>query len=197
MADYKNMITGTLKSVFGKVKEVAASEPVQNLVDKVKDVADSDKVQNIVNKVVSATEGTAVREICEQGAGVAKTYGSIAKLSLEIAGDKEELKRVYSEIGELYYEQAKDAPEGFFTALFAQAAAIKKDIAEREEYIATLKTEVAPADADIDVEIAEFEEVVEETAAEGAGIVVEEAPVVEEVVVEEAPADETPAEPEA
>lgn len=137
MADYKDMITGTLKNIVGKVREVADSNTV--------------------------------RDIYEQGAGKAKTYGQIAKLSLEINGDREELKRVFAEIGQLYYEQAKDAPEGFFRALFAQAEQIKANISAKEEEISYLKNEVAPAAADIDVEIAEFEDVVEDTAADGAG----------------------------
>ena len=101
MADYKDMITGTLKNIMGKVKEVADSNTV--------------------------------RDIYEQGAGKAKAYGQIAKLSLEINGDREELKRVFAEVGQLYYEQAKDAPEGFFRALFAQAEQIKANIAAKEE----------------------------------------------------------------
>jgi len=137
MADYKDMITGTLKNIVGKVREVADSNTV--------------------------------RDIYEQGAGKAKTYGQIAKLSLEINGDREELKRVFAEVGQLYYEQAKDAPEGFFRALFAQAEQIKANISAKEEEISYLKNEVAPAAADIDVEIAEFEDVVEDTAADGAG----------------------------
>ena len=137
MADYKDMITGTLKNIMGKVKEVADSNTV--------------------------------RDIYEQGAGKAKSYGQIAKLALEINGDREELKRVFAEIGQLYYEQAKDAPEGFFRALFAQAEQIKANISAKEEEISYLKSEVAHAAADIDVEIAEFEEVVSDTAADGAG----------------------------
>ena len=137
MADYKDMITGTLKNIVGKVREVADSNTV--------------------------------RDIYEQGAGKAKSYGQIAKLALEINGDREELKRVFAEIGQLYYEQAKDAPEGFFRALFAQAEQIKANISAKEEEISYLKNEVAPAAADIDVEIAEFEEVVSDTAADGAG----------------------------
>ena len=174
MSDYKDMLTGTLKSVFGKVKEVAESDSVQNIVGKVKEAAGSDTVQNLVDKVKTAAENTGVRDIYEQGAGVAKTYGSIARLSVELNGQKEELKRVYAEIGELYYEQAKDAPEGFFAGLFAQAEAIKNNVAAKEAQIEILKSEVKPAvaQADIDVEIAEFEEIVDDTAADGAGEII-------------------------
>ena len=86
MADYKDIITGTLNNIVGKVKEVADSG--------------------------------AIKDIYEHGANRAKSYGQMAKLSLEINGDSEELKRVYAEIGRLYYDQAKHAPVGFFAPLF-------------------------------------------------------------------------------
>ena len=183
MSDYKDMLTGTIKSVFGKVKEVAESDGVQNIVGKVREAAGSDTVQNLVDKVKTAAENTGVRDIYEQGAGVAKTYGSIARLSVELNGQKEELRRIYAEIGELYYEQAKDAPEGFFAGLFAQAESIKAAVAAKETQIAVLKAEVKPAaaEAGIDVEIAEFEDVVDDTAADGAGEVITDTPADENI----------------
>lgn len=130
MADYKDIISGTINSIVGKVKEVAES-------------------------------GT-VRDIYENGASRAKSYGRIAKLALELNGENEELKRVYTEIGRLYYEQAKDAPEGFFAPLFAQAEEICGRIAAKEDEINSLKADVAAAtgcdEADIDVEIGEFDD---------------------------------------
>lgn len=130
MADYKDIIAGTINSIVGKVKEVA--------------------------------ESSAVRDIYENGANRAKSYGRIAKLALELNGENEELKRVYTEIGRLYYEQAKDAPEGFFAPLFAQAEEICGRIAAKEDEINALKADVAAAtgcdEADIDVEIGEFDD---------------------------------------
>ncbi len=130
MADYKDIIAGTINSIVGKVKEVA--------------------------------ESGAVRDIYENGASRAKSYGRIAKLALELNGENEELKRVYTEIGRLYYEQAKDAPEGFFAPLFAQAEEICGRIAAKEDEINALKADVAAAtgcdEADIDVEIGEFDD---------------------------------------
>ena len=130
MADYKDIITGTLNNIVGKVKEVADSG--------------------------------AIKDIYEHGANRAKSYGRIAKLALELNGENEELKRVYTEIGRLYYEQAKDAPEGFFAPLFAQAEEICGRIAAKEDEINSLKADIAAAtgcdEADIDVEIGEFDD---------------------------------------
>ncbi|MBS1419127.1 MAG: hypothetical protein HP001_02740 [Oscillospiraceae bacterium] len=137
MADYKDMIAGTLNNLVGKVKEVADSGAVRNLY--------------------------------EQGATRAKSYGRIAKLTLEMNGESEELRRVYTEIGKLYYEQAKDAPEGFFAPLFAQAEALCNSILSKEEEINAMKAEFdAPGHKpDIDVEIGDFDDIVTSTEDEG------------------------------
>lgn len=142
MADYKDIITGTLSSIVGKVKDVASSG--------------------------------AVRDIYEQGTSRAKSYGSIAKLTLEMNGESEELRRVYTEIGKLYFEQAKDAPEGFFVPLFSQAEEISRRISEKEARIEALKealeTEGGESDieVDIDVDFDGFEDVVDATENDGA-----------------------------
>lgn len=121
MADYKDIISGTIGSIVDKVKEVANSD--------------------------------SVRGVYEQGASRAKSYGRIAKLSLELNGSAEELKRVYAEIGKLYFQQAKETPEGFFAPLFAQAEELNGVIAAKEAEIQTLKDSLVPEDADISVEI--------------------------------------------
>ena len=142
MADYKDIIKGTLSSIAGKVKEVAES-------------------------------GT-VRDIYDKGASRAKSYTRIAKLTLEMNGESEELKRVYTEIGKLYYEQAKDAPEGFFAPLFSQVKEISDSILAKEEEINAMKAEFEAefeakcAAKDIDVEIGEFDDIVDATASDGA-----------------------------
>lgn len=138
MADYKDIIAGTIKNLAGKVKDVAES-------------------------------GT-VRGIYEQGAERAKAYGTIAKLTLEVNGDAEELKRVYTEIGKLYFEQNRENPEGFFTSLFSQVEEINARIHEKEDTINELKARLeADKAADIDVEIGDFEDIVDSTEANGSG----------------------------
>ena len=154
MADYKDIITGTINNLVGKAKELAQSDTVTQFVGKVRDTA----------------ENTSVREIYAQGTERAKAYGRIAKLSLEINGASQELSRVYTEIGKLYYEQAQDAPQGFFASLFAQAQELSASIAAKEAEIEAMKAEFAVGegfDGDIDVEISEFEDIVAATEEEG------------------------------
>ena len=135
MADYKDIIAGTLS----------------NIIDKVKDAAES---------------GT-VRDIYEHGASRAKSYGRIAKLTFEMNGESEELKRVYTEIGRLYFEQARDSAEGFFAPLFAQAEEITARIVAKEQEIQDMKAAFEAESAecnepDIEVVVSEYEEAVDE-----------------------------------
>ena len=179
MADYKDIITGTISNIMGKVKEVAESPNVKEAVDKVKAAA-----EDTVGKVKEAAEGSTVKEVCEQGASRVKSYGRIAKLSLEMNGDYEELKRVYTEIGKLCYDQFKDAPEGFFAPLFAQVEEISARIERSEAEIEAMKAETAcHEEPDISVEIVadsvedaaeeykaaaeEFQSIVDATETEG------------------------------
>ena len=149
MADYKDIITGTISNIMGKVKEVAESPNVKEAVDKVKAAA-----EDTVGKVKEAAEGSTVKEVYEQGASRVKSYGRIAKLSLEMNGDYEELKRVYTEIGKLCYDQFKDAPEGFFAPLFAQVEEISARIERSEAEIEAMKAEAGcQEEPDISVEI--------------------------------------------
>ena len=173
MADYKDIITGTISNLMGKVKEAAENPNVKDAVDKVKAAA-----EDTVGKVKEAAEGSTVKEVYEQGASRVKSYGRIAKLSLEMNGDYEELKRVYTEIGKLCYDQFKDAPEGFFAPLFAQVEEISARIERSEAEIEAMK-----AEADISVEIVadsvedaaeeykaaaeEFQNIVDATETEG------------------------------
>ena len=158
---------------MGKVKEVAENSNVKDAVDKVKAAA-----EDTVGKVKEAAEGSTVKEVYDQGASRVKSYGRIAKLSLEMNGDYEELKRVYTEIGKLCYDQFRDAPEGFFAPLFAQVEEISARIERSEAEIEAMK-----AEADISVEIVadsvedaaeeykaaaeEFQNIVDATETEG------------------------------
>ena len=136
MADYKDIIAGTINAISGKVKEVAQSG--------------------------------SVRGIYEQGAARAKAFGQLTKLTLSINGDNEELKRVFIEIGKLYYDQAKDAPEGFFASLFSQVESIKADIADKQAQIDELKAQTAESSApDVEVEVTDFESIVDATEEDG------------------------------
>ena len=126
-------------------------------------------LSSIAGKVKEVAESGTVRDIYDKGASRAKSYTRIAKLTLEMNGESEELKRVYTEIGKLYYEQAKDAPEGFFAPLFSQVKEISDSILAKEEEINAMKAEfeAQAAAKDIEVEVCAFDEVVDATEGDG------------------------------
>ena len=143
MADYKDIINGTISTLVGKAKEFAASDTVTGLVEKVK----------------NAAEESGVAKVYEDGASRTKAYARIAKLTLEVNGAHEELSRVYAEIGKLYYEQAKDAPEGYFTALFSQAGRLAADIRAKRDQMQELKDRYG-AEGKMDDDMSAFDDIV-------------------------------------
>lgn len=106
-------------------------------------------------------DGT-VRGTYIKGAERTRSYAKIARLTLELNGENEELKKIYTEIGRLYFEQNQGSAEGFFAPLFAQAETTAQKIGSLESEIEALKESVAAAGAekDIEVEIGAFDDVV-------------------------------------
>jgi uncharacterized protein YjbJ (UPF0337 family) len=99
----------------------------------------------------------------------AKDMGRVAKLNMEIATEKENMRKSFTEIGRMYYEANKDAPDALFTQLCGEIALAEKNIADKEAEIAVLKGSGEP---DVSVE---FEEVVAaEEASEGCCCAAEE-----------------------
>ena len=122
----------------------------------------------LADKVKEAADSSGVRDVYAQGANRAKAYGQIAKLTLELSGEQEELKRVYAEIGRLYVEQAGIEPTGPFIPLFEKARRINGGIREKRARIDALKRESGAAEGkDIDAELADFDDVVSATEADG------------------------------
>ena len=117
-----------------------------------------DATKDIAEKAADAT-----KDIAEKAADKAKAGGRIAKLNIEIATERDNMKKTFIEIGKLYYDTHKDDSDGFFIQLCEEIALAEKNIADKEAEIAELKAE--KADDSIEVE---FEEIVaEEEAAVG------------------------------
>ena len=106
-----------------------------------------------------------MRDFADKAMGGARAGGRIAKLAMEVASEKESLKKTYQEIGRLYYETAKDAPDGFFIQLFEEVRLGEQSIAEKEAELNELKSSFQkPYGVDV-----EFECVVGQTEAEAEG----------------------------
>ena len=141
MASYKDILAGTLGGLADKVKQSGATD--------------------------------AVRDIYSKGAERAKGYARVAKLSLEINGETEELRKVYTEIGKLYFEQNEAAPGPLYAGLFSQAQRLRAALREKEAEIRAKREDFEASQAekagDIEVEISDFENVVNATESDGSG----------------------------
>ncbi len=111
-----------------------------------KDFSDiKNAVLSSIGKAADAGKG-----IANKAADKAKSGARIAKLTVEIAGEKENMKKAYMEIGKLYYDTHKDDPEGFFIQLCDEVALAQKSIAEKEAEIEALKLADEGEGAEVD-----------------------------------------------
>ncbi len=119
----------------------------------------TDGAKDLAGKAADAT-----RDLAGKAADKARAGGRIAKLSMDIAKEKESMKKTYLEIGKLYYDTHKDDPEGFFIQLCEEIALSEKTVAEKEAELEELKAGFnSPEEPDVEVE---FEEVVGEAEAD-------------------------------
>jgi hypothetical protein len=113
----------------------------------------------------AASAAGKARDLAAYAADKAKRVGRIAKLNLDISSEKESIRRAYTDIGKLYYEMHKDAPEGFFVQLCEEISASEIVISQKETEINTLKESFKDSDCS-DFEDTDFETVVSETETE-------------------------------
>ena len=126
------------------------------------------------------------RDLAGTAAERTKQVSRIAKLNMDISGQKDTIKKAYAELGKLYYEAHHDSPEGLLAQVCQEIDLANAAIGSMEDEIAQLKQAMAEDDAP--AEDADFEAVVDETAAE--------ADVEVEIQVEEEPAPESAPEQE-
>ena len=137
MSDTMDSILGTLGGIAKKAREVGAQ--AIEAVDR---------------------DGT-VRGTYQKGAERTKAYAKIAKLTLALNSENEELRKIYTEIGKLYFEQTRGSAGGPFAPLFAQAEAKARKLGELETEIAALRESTAEnGGKDIEVEIGAFDDIV-------------------------------------
>lgn len=126
MANYRSMIKGTASAIGSKAKE------------KIKTVAQSGKV----------------RDVYDRGSTTAKCYANIAKLNVRINGELEEQKKVFVEIGRLYFDQHRNDPEDYFVPLFDELKAMDEKIEALRTELYEAKASVAAArERDLEVEV--------------------------------------------
>lgn len=100
-------------------------------------------INAIGTKAKDFAESGKMREAYDRGSTTARCYAAIARLNVQINGEVEAQKKIFTEIGHLYYDEFKGEPEGKFEILF-------KEIAESEKKIDEMRAELEAAKAAID-----------------------------------------------
>ncbi len=148
---------------------------VGNILHRAKDLADRETVNGVMERVKDAAQNTGIADVFEKGSQRARSFGSAARLTVDLNRDYKELERVFCEIGKLFYEQSSASPEGFFAPLFEQVEAIRTSIAAKEAEIEAYKASfespaaggTASADTDLNTRIDDFESIVDQTETDG------------------------------
>ena len=126
-----------------------------------------DMLKSLAAKAKDAADSSGVTGVYAKGAERARAFGQITKLTLDSNRDLEELQRVYAEIGRLYFEQAREKPEGFFVPLFEQANRLINGIRERKCEIDALKAQhLDPSQSTADQSFGDFDAVVSQAERE-------------------------------
>jgi len=90
-------------------------------------------------KIAGAAAGRA-KIFASFAARKTKNVSRIAKLNVDIASQRDTVKRIYREIGKLYYETHREDPESYFAQLCQEIDVSMESIAAMEAEIVRLKT---------------------------------------------------------
>lgn len=120
------------------------------------------------------------KALAQTGANKSKQVAEIAKLNFANLSEESNMKKVYLEIGKLYYAERGMAPEAAYAALCEKITASKVNVEENKNRIEELKKEGGITDAEV--------EAAAETAATVEDLIV---PVVEPLAEEKKPEEPT------
>lgn len=104
-------------------------------------------INSVAGKAKQYVESGALKDTYDKSSTAARCYASIAKLTLQINGELEEQRKVFVEIGRLYYSEHKDAPEGYYAPLFDELRALDEKIEAMREELEAAKAAVEAAKA--------------------------------------------------
>lgn len=83
-------------------------------------------------------------DLAQTGMAKSKQLAEIAKLNMAIVSEEETVRKLYIEIGKLYYAERGMAPDPAYAALCEKITAAKTTVEESRVRIAELKTENGP-----------------------------------------------------
>lgn len=138
-------------------------------------------ISAVGKKAKDYVESGALRDAYDRSSTTARCYANIAKLNLQINGELEEQKKVFVEIGRLYFDQHRNDPEDYFVPLFEELVAMDQKIEALRTELYEAKASIAAAkEKTLEVEIIDFKD----------------DPPADDDVAEEVPAEDAPEEKE-
>ena len=139
-----------------------------------------DMLSSLKDKVVDAAGKAVSDEVRDKVAGAAHTVGERAKyasrmtrLTVDCNAELERIKRTYTEIGRLYYENYRDTADAFLAELCQQVTDANARVAELEAQMDELRAAAkeyrpAPDLHTVDAEVVEPEDIEVEVTEESA-----------------------------
>ena len=139
-----------------------------------------DMLSSLKDKVVDAAGKAVSDEVRDKVAGAAHTVGERAKyasrmtrLTVDCNAELERIKRTYTEIGRLYYENYRDTADAFLAELCQQVTDANARVAELEAQMDELRAAAkeyrpAPDLHTVDAEVVEPEDIEVEVTEEPA-----------------------------
>ena len=99
-------------------------------------------INAIGTKAKDFAESGKMRDAYDRGSTTARCYAAIAKLNVQINGEVEEQKKIFTEIGRIYYDENRDKAEGKFEILFREVEESEKRIDELREELEAAKAAI-------------------------------------------------------
>ena len=93
-------------------------------------------------KAKDFAESGKMRDAYDRGSTTARCYAVIAKLNVKINGEVEEQKKIFTEIGHLYYDANKGNADGKYEILFKEVEESEKRIDEMREELEAAKAAI-------------------------------------------------------
>lgn len=142
------------------------------------------------NRLVRIPGGAIAMEAAQTAAAKAKELAAVAKANISIYAEEDKVKKAEIELGKLYYRDyavGEELDSAEYLPWCQKIDESKKAIADLKDYIASLRTEEEPAEAEDAPTDDDFEIVVADEAPKA-----EEAPEAPKAPAEAAPAEEAP-----
>lgn len=98
-----------------------------------------------------------ISDLAQDGVAKARQLTEIARLKVNNAGERDTIRKAYTELGKIYFAERGMSPDPSYAALCARIVESRERIAYNEERISDIKRSGDVTDADIDAVTAEID----------------------------------------